>query len=348
VYNPTNRTVQVSLSGDHLSVSPFSFSVSPGETLSSSAKVTLLSGDSSNLIYRISGSTCNVAARFTSVASQNASFTGLAEFVSADSSAVFVSKATLSARVKNLSDETRVFSVTIEGVPAQWTAEEVEVRLEPNETQSVYVDVFSNGFAGNASAQWRLKSDGVIVDSRPVSLSSQTTTGLSGILDVSVSVVQVTDSKSQVRVAIRNVSAFQQSGSTTIRLPSGWSTDDGSIAFTLNPSETKTLVFDAQADALAQDGNGSVTVTTTDGHSGIFGFALHRGKGTDFLAGLVGLMDAVVGQWWIPLLVVLAVLLVFWLINRHYENKYPPRMATPPFAVTAQATRQNRGTAWRA
>ncbi|MDO8625570.1 MAG: hypothetical protein Q7R47_05785, partial [Candidatus Diapherotrites archaeon] len=350
VYNPSDKTVFLNLAGDHLVVSPFSFSVAPHETLSSSAKVTMLSGDSSNLFYNIAGSSCNLNAHFTEVVTQNASFSALGEFVSAQTSASFVSNTTLTAQVKNLSDTPRVFTVTIAGVPAQWTAEESQVLLNPLETQTVYVDVFSNGFFTSTNGQWQLKSDGVVIDSKPVSLIAQNAGGLLGILDVNVSVIPISQNQSQVRVGIRNISPFQVSGSVAGHWPSGWTSDRDTLSFTVNPNESKMLVFTVNADATAQDGSGTLTVTTTDGRSGTFGFELKRGGTTNgFFTGFVVLFGGLFGQWWLPLLVVLLVLLVFWLVNRHYEYKYPPRIGIAPYSVAVRKVRIGNGKApWQA
>ena len=354
VFNPTDQDAFVYLSGTNLSVSPSVISAPPNGWFSTTVKATLLSGSETNLEFRPSVFDCTALKKFTRIVSRETG-DGDIRIASLPSSVVFVKKTTVKVLVENNSNFSRTVDVKMGNILNGWTTESHSVSVPRNESVPVYIDIFSNNVFGEADAVVGLFYSGDLVDERDILIKAVPKLSASDVLTVTISVVPVSPTETQVHVQVTNFSDSQVSGDVWIELPAGWSVSNNRSVFTLNPNESNTRIFSAKPSASATDGNGSVVVALDDGRSDRFAFTMKRfgsqlTPSNGFFAGLFSLGRGVFSSGLLILLIVLAVVLVFLFLDNQYREAHPPRIRHPPFSVIDKngQYRSNGRHSWRA
>lgn len=254
VNNPTSQTVWVFLRADNATVSPNTFAINAHENKSLSAAVQTTSAGGANVEFFIVGNDCQGTSKFTRVSTSTGSAgtggnfvgpvlptnnTNDVSIVFVPSETIFANQTTLVVSVKNNSNQFQTVSVSLSGFSSAWFLDKKTVSMAPNETKTVYLDIFSNNAFGpfNGSV---VASTASGQTSRPIVLSAMQTRVVAPEIQLAAS-SKFVGNNAEITVMATDNSFQQAHGTLQLESEDGVVLDSASL--TVNPSETKTTVF---------------------------------------------------------------------------------------------------------
>lgn len=333
VSNPSNRTAFVFLRGAGLTISPNSFSIAPNSNKGYSATVQYFQREPSRLEFVPIGENCEGTVKYANIYNTGPSGSfepgnGEIKIITAPSQLVFVKRTTVIATIQNSSSVPRIIQVRLEGFSPNWNADKLTVNFLPNETKTVYLDIFSNNnfgsFTGTIVAEsGNQKSQSVL------KLTAVETIGFGNDMAIQTQVRKNASNAFEIIASIQNNSSQQARGVVSLETLDGAVLDQKN--FVSNPNAVQTVLFSLQAQG-NQPLPSAVHVRTVldDGRSAVQRVELVPGfvGGFGFSQGLAGFFSLIGTDSWTPLLsglLVLLVLLALWLGSR--KSKKEPYQA---------------------
>ncbi len=333
VSNPTSKTAFVFLRGAGLTVSPNSFSIAPNSNKNYSVTAQYFQREPSRLEFVPIGENCEGTIKYTTIYNMGSSG-GLAPYppagsveiriVTAPSQLVFAKRTTVVATIQNNSSVPRVIQVRLDGFSPNWNADKLSVNFLPNETKTVYLDVFSNNnwgsFTGTIAAEsGNQKSQSVL------KLTAVETIGFGNDVAVQTQVRKNASNAFEIVASIRNNSNQQAHGVVSLESLDGAVLEQKN--FVSNPNAVQTVLFSLQAQS-NQPFPSAVNLRTVldDGRSSVQRIELVPGftSGFGFDQSLAGFFSLVGVDSWTPILagiLILLIVLALWLSSRKAKKE---------------------------
>ncbi|MFH0954918.1 MAG: hypothetical protein V1777_02350 [Candidatus Micrarchaeota archaeon] len=350
VNNPTSQTAWVFLRGNGTTVSPNTFAINANRSLTFSATIQSNISGPSNLEFFVVGNDCQGQSKFARIENGSSGsfspggFTNDISIVFVPSETVFVKQTTVVISVKNNSSVPQTVTVSLNGFSSAWFLDKKTVALVPSETKTVYLDVFSNNrfgsFNGTVTAS---TSSGQT--SKTIVLHALQSSVIATEIRLSPSFKTV-GNNTEVSIAVSNDSLQQVQG--TLQLESQEGTVIDQAALTVNPSETKNVVFTLENQRGLDAGrNLTVRFLLNDGREAFSSFAVLSNSGLlGFGTAFASLSPQSVFWGGIILVIILLLIIAWWQSKQKKSwqkmNPLPeslvPQSQSEPIATVLPAT----------